>query len=206
MRLLLVITFVAASAAGFHFSGTVNGFYGDGASSEKLRAVKPEFSRKKVEEPAPYKPDYTFFKTLNDPTMTQYVDLNGRLMPTALSPEKTTLAKIVATPPFVKKADKPEPVVTPEKKQDQKPEIEESLGYVVQVSSFRDEVRAGVLKSRLRKNGFDAFLMQTELADHEGIWHRVFLGRYVDEWKAQEAANLARNDYKLNAVVVRKTN
>ena len=59
---------------------------------------------------------------------------------------------------------------------------------------------------RLQENGFDAFLMQTELADHGGTWHRVFLGRYVDEKKAQEAASLARNDYKLNAVVVRKTN
>ena len=74
------------------------------------------------------------------------------------------------------------------------------------MSSFRDEARAGALKMRLQENGFDAFLMQTELADHGGTWHRVFLGRYVDEKKAQEAASLARNDYKLNAVVVRKTN
>ena len=48
----------------------------------------------------------------------------------------------------------------------------------------------------LQENGFDAFLMQTELVDHGGTWHRVFLGRYVDEQKAQEAAHLARSEYQ----------
>ena len=74
------------------------------------------------------------------------------------------------------------------------------------MSSFRDAGRAGALKMRLQEKGFDAFLMQAELANHAGTWHRVFLGRYADEEKAQEAARLARSEYKLNAVVVRKTN
>jgi cell division protein FtsN len=195
-----------ASAAGLYFSGVISEFQGE--APKKLRAVKPEFVRE--EAPVVHKPDYTFFKTLNDLTMTQYVDLKGRLMPAALSPEKITVApaKIKAIPSTlpVEKTEKSEPAVEPEKKQDPKPEIEKQPGYAVQVSSFRDEARAGALKMRLQENGFDAFLMQTELADHGGTWHRVFLGRYVDEKKAQEAASLARNDYKLNAVVVRKTN
>ena len=55
----------------------------------------------------------------------------------------------------------------------------------------------------LQKKGFDAFLMETVLAEPGGTWHRVFLGRYADEQKAQEAARLAKSQYKLNAVVVR---
>ena len=82
------------------------------------------------------------------------------------------------------------------------PEIKGQYRYVVQMGSFRDESRAGSLKSLLKKNGFDAFLTQTELADQS--WHRVFLGRYVDEQKAQKAASLARSQFKLNAKV-RKT-
>lgn len=205
MRILFVIIFVMASAAGLHFSGVIDELF---EAPEKLRAVKPAFVREKIEDPVVPKSDYTFFKTLNDLTMTQYVDLKGRLMPVAIPPEATTAApaKTKVEPSPVAKTEKSEPVVEPEKKQDPKPEIVKQPGYAVQVSSFRDEARAGVLKMRLQEKGFDAFLMQTELADHGGTWHRVFLGRYVDEKEAQEAASLARSDYKLNAVVVRNTN
>ncbi len=214
MRLLFVLILGMASAAGLHFSGIISEFQENAVSPKKLRAVKPEFIRKKVEEPVSSKLDYTFFKTLNDPTMTQYVDLNGRLMPTVLSPEKSAVvsAKIKASTPPAEKTAKFEPVAKPEIKQNPKsttsviPEIKEPLRYAVQVSSFRDEARAGALKMHLQENGFDAFLMQTELVDHGGTWHRVFLGMYVDEQKAQEAAHLARSEYQLDAVVVRKTN
>lgn len=202
MRLLFVIILVMASAAGLHFSGVISEFQGE--APKKLRAVKPEFVRE--EAPVVHKPDYTFFKTLNDLTMTQYVDLKGRLMPAAIPPEKIIAApaKIKVEPAPVAKITKLEPAVKSDKKPE--PETAKQPGYTVQVSSFRDEARASALKSRLRENGFDAFLRHTELADHGGTWHRVFLGNYVDEQKAQEAASLARNDYKLNAVVVRNTN
>ena len=85
------------------------------------------------------------------------------------------------------------------------PEIKAPYGYVVQVGSFRDEGRAGALRRLLKNNGFDAFLTPTELTNNGGTWHRVFLGRYIDEENAQEAARLARSQYKLNAVVARNT-
>lgn len=213
MRFFLVVICVVASGAGLHFSGIINKF--QESTTEKVRAVKPESIRNKAKEPKPNKPVYTFFETLDDPTMTQYVDLKGGMMSTALPPEKNKVvpAKIKVTPvslQSVKKTAKLEPAI----KQEQKPKIktrlsseaEEPIRYAVQVSSFRDEVRAGALKMRLQNKGFDAFLMKTELANNGGTWHRVFLGRYTEEQKAQEAANLVRNKYKLNAVVVRNTN
>ena len=117
-------------------------------------------------------------------------------------------AKSTATIPPVEKQVKSEPLAEPEIKLDRniRTENEGRPRYAVQVSSFRDAGRAGALKMRLQEKGFDAFLMQAELANHAGTWHRVFLGRYADEEKAQEAARLARSEYKLNAVVVRKTN
>ena len=215
MRLFLVIIFVMASGAGLHFSGIINKFQESTSSPEKMRAVKPESIRNKVKEPVPSKPVYTFFETLNDPTMTQYVDLKGGLMATALPPGKIKAVpakiKVTSIPP-VEKVAKLEPVIKPESKKKPKvetsviPEIKASFRYAVQVSSFRDEKRAGALKMRLQKNGFDAFLTRTELANEGGTWHRVFLGRYADELKAQEAASLVRDKYKLNAVVVRNTN
>jgi cell division septation protein DedD len=213
MRLFLVIIFVMASGAGLHFSGIISKF--QESTTEKMRAVKPESIRNKVKEPVSRKPVYTFFETLDDPTMTQYVDLKGGLKATALPPEKIKVVpskiKVTSIPPVEKNA-KLEPVIKPKSKQNPKietiaiPEVKASTRYAVQVSSFRDEKRAGALKMRLQKNGFDAFLMQTELANEGGTWHRVFLGRYAEEHKAQEAANLVKNKYKLNAVVVRNTN
>ena len=101
------------------------------------------------------------------------------------------------------------PLAKPEIKHDRNIRTPTEIGgrprYAVQVSSFRDAGRAGALKMHLQEKGFDAFLMQAELADHAGTWHRVFLGRYADEEKAQEAARMARSLYNLNAVVVRKT-
>jgi cell division septation protein DedD len=215
MRLFLVIIFVVASGAGLHFSGIISKY--QESTTEKVRAVKPESIRNKVKEPEPVKPAYTFFETLDDPTMTQYVDLKGGLMETALPPQKAKVvpAKIKVTPasiPPVEKNAKLEPDIKSDNKPNLEneasviPEVKASPGYAVQVSSFRDVKRAGALKKRLQKNGFDAFLAQTELANNGGTWHRVFLGRYLDELKAQEAASLVRDKYKLNAVVVRNTN
>ena len=210
MKFVLVIVFVAGTLAGLHFSGIVNKFQ-ESDSPKKVRAVKPESIRKKLKEPPPKKPVYTFFETLNDSTMTQYVDLNGRLTQTSLSPGKKAPAKAkakVATHPVNKEA-KLKPATKPEKRKESNSvskasEITEQGDFVVQVSSFRDKARAESLRSRLQKSGFDAFLTQTELAGQGGTWHRVFLGRYVDEHKAQAAANLAKSKYKLN-VVVRNT-
>ena len=208
MRLLLGMFFLMASAAGIHFSGfdLTAGFQGKNASVKKISAVKPK--REKIKEPEI--PVYTFFETLNDPTMTRYVGLNGKFLP---EPAQSTTspvvpAKISTTPPPVEKIEDSEPAAKPEKKQKKEirsvPIVEGLPRYAVQVGSFRDEGRAGALKIRLQKKGFDAFLMQTKVTGN--TWYRVFLGRYADEKKAQEAALLAKNDYKLNAVVVSKTN
>ena len=155
------------------------------------------------------KPVYTFFETLSDPTMTRYVGLNGKLLPTVLPTAKPVVpAKIVITPltPPVEKQVKSEPLAKPETKHEQisTNEIEGRPRFAVQVSSFRDAGRASAEKMRLQEKGFDAFLMEAELADNGGTWHRVFLGSYADEEKAQEAARMARSQYELNAVVVRK--
>jgi len=215
MRFLFVIIFVVASGAGLHFSGIISKVQESVAFPTRERAIKPEFIRNKVKEPVSNKSVYTFFETLVDPTMTQYVDLKGRVIGTAIAPKKIKVvpAKIKTTPTSVapiEKISKLKPTKKPKNKQlpisktSVSPEIKELTRYAVQVSSFRDETLAGSLKVRLQKNGFDAFLMQTKLANE--VWYRVFLGRYVDEQKAQDAANLVKKTYELNAVVVRNTN
>jgi hypothetical protein len=200
--------FLLASAVGLYFSGVIDGYLEKEVSAKKLRAVKPKFIRDKVAPVAPDEPVYTFFETLNDTTMTRYVGLNGKLLPTVLPTALPVVPTKTVIPSTPEKQVPSEPLAKPEIKQARniRAEVGERPRYAVQVSSFRDAERAGALKLRLQKKGFDAFLMQAELANNAGTWHRVFLGRYADEEKAQEAARLARSQYKLNAVVVRKTN
>jgi cell division protein FtsN len=64
---------------------------------------------------------------------------------------------------------------------------------------------ASALKMKLQKKGFDAYLMEIELPNDGGKWYRVFLGQYVDEVLARKAAERARQEYKLNAAVIKKT-
>ena len=79
------------------------------------------------------------------------------------------------------------------------------LRFFVQVSSFRNQKKAGALKIKLQEKGFDSFLIDTELPNHEGKWYRVFLGKYSDEELASKAVERARKEFRLNAVVVKKT-
>ena len=69
-----------ASGVGLHLS-VITSFFQDNVSSfpKKMRAVKPESIRNKTDKPTSHKTVYTFFETLNDSTMTQYVDLEGKL-------------------------------------------------------------------------------------------------------------------------------
>ena len=203
MRLSLIMMFVISSGIGLYFSGIINFFEENLSSPKKMIAVKPESIRNQVKEPTPRKTVYTFFDTLNDSTMTQYVDLEGKLIPSVRSTKKapSVSTKTLTTLPLVKKTARLEHTaklieIVP-------PKINAEYRYVVQVGSFREEARAGALKELLHKNGFEAFLRQTNLADQE--WHRVFIGQYVDEQKANKAASLVRTKFNLDAKVRRKT-
>ena len=203
MRLSLIMMFVMSSGIGLYFSGIINFFEENLSSPKKMIAVKPESIRNQVKEPTQRKTVYTFFDTLNDSTMTQYVDLEGKLIPPVRSTKKTPFVstKTLTTLPLVKKTARLEH--TAKLVEIVPPKINAEYRYVVQVGSFREEARAGALKELLHKNGFEAFLRQTNLADQE--WHRVFIGQYVDEQKANKAASLVRTKFNLDAKVRRKT-
>ena len=79
------------------------------------------------------------------------------------------------------------------------------LRFFVQVSSFRNQKKAGALKTKLQEKGFDSFLIETELSNNKGKWYRFFLGKYSDEELASKDAERARKEFRLNAVVVNKT-
>ena len=211
MRLIYLAILVSITTSIFYFKGgLLLGFFGEWkkpAVSKKVTAVKPKFLINKAEALKPVSHQFTFFETLNDKTMTKYVGLHGEMLPVS-SPAK---------PVFLFKEKNISSLVVEPAKSGQKSKIlnnfqkEKQISpstlhrFFVQVSSFRNQKKAGALKTKLQEKGFDSFLIETELPNHEGKWYRVFLGKYSDEELARKDAARARKEFRLNAVVVNKT-
>lgn len=210
MRLIYLAILVSITTSIFYFKGgLLLGFFGEWkkpAVSKKVSAVKPKFLINKAEALKPVSHQFTFFETLNDKTMTKYVGLHGEMLPVS-SPTKPVF--------LLKEKNISSLVVEPAKsdlksrtikfgKQGRKTSPSTLLRFFVQVSSFRNQIKAGALKIKLQENGFDSFLIETKLPNDGGKWYRVFLGKYSDEELAGKDAERARKEFRLNAVVVRK--
>ena len=211
MRLIYLAILVSITTSIFYFKGGLFlGFFGEWkkpAVSKKISAVKPKFLINKAEALKPVSHQFTFFETLNDKTMTKYVGLHGEMLPVSspakpvfLFKEKNT-SSLVVEPAKSDLKSKTLKIVPEEKK----PLPSTLLRFFVQVSSFRNQKKAGALKTKLQEKGFESFLIETELPNHEGKWYRVFLGKYSDEKLASKDAERARKEFRLNAVVVNKT-
>ena len=207
MRLISLVFLVLIASFVFYFEdGLGSDFFQNWDKQKpvrkKISAVKPKFLVNKAEDLKPVSPQFTFFETLEDKTLTKYVGLHGEVLPLSL-PDK----------PIIFKEKKPvkiniQPNVTrpvEEKiKIQKKPEVKVSK-FALQVSSFRDEKKAGLLKTDLQKKGFDAFLRVAELPNHGGKWYRVFLGQYSDQDLARKDSERARREHKLNSVIIRRS-
>ena len=178
------------------------GEWGKSSISKKVRAIKPKSLVYKLTDLKPVSRQFTFFETLEDKTMTKYVGLNGEILP--ISPPSKQL-NLPSKGKRVLKRDLHSSKQKLEINDYKKPSPQTETYFSVQISSFRNENSADNLIRKLRKKGFDSFLMETELPNHGGKWFRVFLGKYSDEDLAYKDAERVRQEYKLNAVVVRKT-
>lgn len=199
MRLLYLTIFILVCASAVYFNdGLRPGFVqGNPSVVKKVSAVKPKSIVDKTESLKPVSHQFTFFETLKDETMTKYVGLHGEMLPTSHPPVRSH--NKITEPIKVEPKKKVSTIVSEEKKPLLVPR------FAVQVSSFRDVKMAKALKMKLEDKGFGAYLTEIELPNHGGKWHRVFLGQYIDEDLARKAAERARQEHKLNAVVVKKT-
>ena len=201
MRRFFITIFILACSSVIYFNdGLLSGFFQENPSIiKKVSAVKPKSIVNKTEALGPVSHQFTFFETLKDKTMTKYVGLHGEMLPVSLPARSVRSHSKIIEPAKLEPKKNIKTIVAEEKKTSTLPR------FAVQVSSFRDVKMASVLKKKLQEKGFDAYLMEIELPNHGGVWHRVFLGQYVDEALAKKAAERARQEHKLNAVVVKKT-
>ena len=202
MRFLYFTIFILTCSSVVYFNdGLLPGFFSEGENSsviKKVSAVKPKSIVNKTEALGPVSRQFTFFEILEDKTLTKYVGLHGEMLPFSLPERPVVLSQSKIVEPA--KLEPNENVKAIEgKKQPMLPR------FAVQVSSFRDVKMASALKMKLLKKGFDAYLMEIELPNDGGKWHRVFLGQYVDEALARKAAERARQEHKLNAAMIKKT-
>ena len=151
MRLIYLAILVSITTSIFYFKGgLLLGFFGEWkkpAVSKKISAVKPKFLINKAEALKPVSHQFTFFETLNDKTMTKYVGLHGEMLPVS-SPAKPVflfkeknISSLVVEPA---KSDLKSRAIkfTQEGK---KPSPSTLLRFFVQVSSFRNQMKAGAL-------------------------------------------------------------
>ncbi|MEE9258200.1 MAG: SPOR domain-containing protein [Nitrospinaceae bacterium] len=192
---------------------------------KKISPVKPKDFRKRFgdSQSVPEKETFTFFETLSDASMEKFVGLDGEIHspPTRVSaphpPEPKDLSdeKTMSRPPAPASEDLKTQTASVEAapppsisivRQLEELSSGKVLRFAVQVSSFRDLARAEALKVRLEKKGYPVFLTTADLPGRGGEWHRVLLGRYGDWETANRAAQKARDEEKLNAVVIRQGN
>lgn len=182
--------------------------------AKKIAPVKPRifWKNNNADRERKDQKHFTFFEVLNDSSMNKFVGLNGEVI---VNKEVSGEASASATAP-PKKPGEPRQFVQAGKTREARkvslsshPEpvpdrVRPHQQFAVQVSSFRNLVRAEALGRRLAYKGYPTFVMKTELGEYRGIWYRVYIGEYPDHESAREAALRIRKDEKLTTMVVRR--
>lgn len=132
------------------------------------------------EGPASKKDDLTFFKTLKD-----------KKENVALKPKKEmTAARPKSAPQAVKTSMKPA-VLHPAA----------SGHYAIQVASFSEKKGADTLAQKLKKKGFNSYVVAGEVPQ-KGRWYRVRVGSYSNRDEAKKAGDRIHSSERLNFFVI----
>jgi cell division protein FtsN len=144
--------------------------------------------------------EYTFFKTLTSSNNNNFPGLTKTKITKTLPPKVSKSNKIAKIQPSPQPKQVPNISIPQKTEKIKSPPIEDSLDYMVQVSSFRELAGAELMKNQLITSGYPAFLLKVDIPD-KGIWYRVYLGKYAKREEAVLAAESAKAKEKLTAVV-----
>jgi cell division septation protein DedD len=134
------------------------------------------------------KSELGFYEALKDPKGQK----RYKTMPVPKPPDKPrTMEHAPARPstPVAQPSElKPKPVVRPAPEPQPAPKTSKPSGkYTVQVSAVKDAQRAARLVAELRKKGFRAYQIRTEVPGN-GVWYRVRVGAFSDRASADKMA------------------
>ena len=77
-------------------------------------------------------------------------------------------------------------------------------GFTIQVYSFQDRNRAQRALEVLKNNGYQAFLIMSDLGD-KGIWYRVRVGGIMDEAAAKKMLDEIRKNFNSGFILKPQT-
>ena len=77
-------------------------------------------------------------------------------------------------------------------------------GFAIQVYSFQDKNRAENALGTLKNNGYQAFLIVSDLGE-KGVWYRVRIGGIADEATAHKMLEQIRKNYNSGFILKPKT-
>lgn len=196
-----VVVIIAAFTAGY-YAGLDKGK--QEAFAEKLPAL-PEV----VSEYLPKKEDFTFYRTLTEKgDKTVSIELKPKLKPEETAAEKKEHERPSAAE---EKPIKKDTVKKPESKAERpaasqvrspaaRPQLQAAkketapaktaapkLRYTIQVGSYPEKAMADDEARNMKKKGYAAFVVATDLAD-KGKWFRVRIGSFSNKQSAEKLA------------------
>jgi cell division protein FtsN len=198
--------------AGLFFSWTkALQFYADrqNISFQKTISSKPSNIKDKqpfVESDTSTSDAFTFFDTLDDPSMKKYIGLNGTTV--TLKEEDNYRSSDLTL--RVKKKPAPRNSLAVSKNirasntidiKNKKKTDSSIPGFVLQVGSFQDLSRADTLKEKLTKSDYSVFISSTWIEEKGRPLHRVFVGTFFRKKDAEKIAIEIKESQKIEPLI-----
>jgi hypothetical protein len=150
--------------------------------------------------------DFTFFDTLDDPSMKKYIGLNGSIVSLKkeghsrsgdliLSAKRNSAS--LTTLPIPKSSSISTDIDVKNLKNNNSP----IRGFALQVGSFQDFKRADILKNKLAKYDYPVFISSTFLKNNERTLHRVFMGTFSRKKDAEKVAIKIKGSEKIEPLI-----
>ena len=205
------IIFILA-VVGLFFSSTIAfDFFSDKEkiSLQKIISLKPKNMKDKqalVESGISTPEDFTFFDTLDDPTMKKYLALNGSIV--SLKDENYYKSNDLSPRVNGSPASKVTQLVSgnisisaARKLKAQNQTEPSTPGFVLQVGSFQEFQRADDLKNKLINGDYSVFISSTWVEEKRQSLHRVFVGTFLKKIDAEKAAVGINESEKIESLI-----
>ena len=177
-------------------------------SLQKIISSKPKNMKDKqalVESGISTLEDFTFFDTLDDPTMKKYLALNGSIVSLKdenyyksndLSPRVNGSPASKVTQPVSGNIS-----ISGARKLKGQNQTEPTPGFVLQVGSFQEFQRADDLKNKLINSDYPVFITSILEEEMGQTLHRVYVGTFLKKIDAEKAAVEIKESEKIESLI-----
>ncbi len=215
---VFIIPAGVALMVGFFFLGYFVGKYqARQTAADEKPATLPEIASQYI----PKKEDLTFYKTLTErENKTVSIELKSKQKqeetaaeapaadtargketePAKKSPEKQLEIKIDRTAPAQAGKSPAKAKAAPKNGTVLAAAPAAGVRFTVQIASYPDRDMAEEEMKRMKKRGYAAFIVSSELPD-KGTWHRVRLGSFTNKASAEKLAKELRTKENLSPMV-----